>query len=135
MYTVIEIILYGDNVDFIITFTWGFTIYPFMEILWRGYTHPTMCFAGGIASCVIYLIAKYMTGSIFLKALYGAFSITLVELLFGIVFNIFLKLDVWDYSGLPFNFIGQICVGYFLIWYVVCFGLIYIYSKIKFVFA
>ena len=106
-----------------------------MEILWRGYTHPTMCFAGGIASCAVYYIAKNINAGIFIKALYGAFAITSVELLFGVVFNIFLKLDVWDYSGLPFNFMGQICVGYFFIWYIICLGLIHIYSKIKFVFV
>ena len=106
-----------------------------MEILWRGYTHPTMCFAGGIASCAVYFIAKYMTAGIFLKAFAGAVAITFVELLFGIVFNIIFKLDVWDYSGLPFNFMGQICAEYFFLWYIICLFLIYIYSKIEFVFA
>ena len=32
-------------------------------------------------------------------------------------FNIILKEHVWDYSGVPLNFLGQVCVPFSLIWF------------------
>ena len=49
-----------------------------------------------------------------LRALVGAGVITLVELFFGLVFN--RDYRVWDYRGLPGNFLGQICPRFFLLW-------------------
>lgn len=103
-----------------------------MEVVWRGYSHPTMCLAGGICTLFIYTLNKKRPDmNIFIKSLFGAFFITAVELIFGIIFNLALKLDVWDYSDLPFNFMGQICVYYFMLWYLICFCLIYSYKKIN----
>ncbi len=113
-----------------IAFTWGFCVYPVMETLWRGYTHPTMCFAGGICALILYAFEKaFPNMNIFLKSFFGAFFITAVELVFGLVFNLIFRLGVWDYSSLPFNFMGQICAGYFFIWYLLCMCLIYLYKK------
>ncbi len=118
------------NLDLVISFTWGFCIYPVLEIIWRGYSHPTMCFAGGLCTLFIYAFNKsYPDMNIFIKSLFCALFITFIELLFGIVFNIILKYDVWDYSSLPFNFMGQICLGYFFLWYFICIALIYVYNK------
>ena len=43
---------------------------------------------------------------------------TLAEFITGCVVNIWLKYDVWDYSDLPFNFMGQICLQFIGIWVV-----------------
>ena len=40
-----------------------------------------------------------------------------VEFLSGCVLNLWLCLDVWDYSGLPGNVLGQICPAYGLLWF------------------
>ena len=50
------------------------------------------------------------------QALFGACVITALELATGLVVNVGLGLDVWDYSRLPGNFLGQICLPYFLLW-------------------
>ena len=42
--------------------------------------------------------------------------ITLVELIAGFVVNILLGWGVWDYSGLPLNFMGQISALYSVLW-------------------
>lgn len=42
--------------------------------------------------------------------------VTLLELISGIILNVWLKLDIWDYSNLPFNFMGQICLPFSLAW-------------------
>ena len=43
--------------------------------------------------------------------------ITSVELLFGMVVNRQLHLNVWDYSGEQYNFQGQICLLYSNLWF------------------
>lgn len=43
-----------------------------------------------------------------LDVIAGAGLITLVELISGIILNIWLKFDIWDYSSSKFNFLGQI---------------------------
>ena len=51
-----------------------------------------------------------------LKCLMGAGIITGVELVFGLVFNRALGMGVWDYSRVPLNLWGQICLPFTLIW-------------------
>ena len=47
--------------------------------------------------------------------------ITAVELLTGIFFNLILNWKMWDYSLLPFNILGQICLPFSLIWIILSF--------------
>lgn len=41
---------------------------------------------------------------------------TLAELAAGLVLNVWPDLGIWDYSHLPLNLWGQICVPYTLLW-------------------
>lgn len=45
--------------------------------------------------------------------------ITVLELITGLIVNIWLKMDIWDYSSLPYNFKGQICLLYSFFWFLV----------------
>lgn len=91
--------------------------YGTLEMLWRGRTHWTMIIAGGICFVIFSKIAKkYKKRNIMFKSLLCALSVTAVEFVFGLVFNIILGMDVWDYSGLPLNFLGQICLLYTALW-------------------
>lgn len=99
-------------------FLLGGTLYPIIEILWRGYSHISMAFAGGV--CVV-LINKFcceiMKGkSIILKAFTGGSIITAVEFFTGLFINKFMGLKVWDYSSAPFNLLGQICLPFTFLW-------------------
>lgn len=95
----------------------GGTGYGLIEILWRGYTHPSMLMAGGICfSFFGYLGEKLKHKPIILRAVIGSGFITFIELIFGIIFNIILKQNVWNYSKRPFNFKGQICLLYSVFW-------------------
>jgi uncharacterized membrane protein len=42
--------------------------------------------------------------------------VTAVEFVFGILFNLILKMNVWDYSNMPLNILGQICPLFTLMW-------------------
>ena len=91
--------------------------YGFIEILWRGHTHPTMTVAGGISFLIFSKIAeKYRRKPLIFKAALAALGVTAVELLFGLVFNMIFKMHVWDYSSQPFNLWGQICPKFSLAW-------------------
>lgn len=91
--------------------------YAAIETIWRGYTHWSMVIAGGICFILFSLVAKRMKGrSIFLKAAVCALCITAVEFIFGLIFNVALKMNVWDYSDMPLNILGQICPTFTLLW-------------------
>ncbi len=91
--------------------------YPFVEILWRGYTHPTMALAGGICAVVLFRLNRSLaSGRLPLRLLASGAAITLIELIFGVIFNLGLEMEVWDYSDVPFDLLGQICLPYFCLW-------------------
>lgn len=54
--------------------------------------------------------------NIILKAVIGSVFITSIEFAFGVIFNILLKKNVWDYSRMPLNICGQICLLYSFVW-------------------
>ena len=101
----------------LILFPIGALGYGLIEILWRGHTHPSMPFAGGICFTIFGKIGeKLKNANPFKKAVIGSVIITFIELVFGVIFNIILKKNVWDYSKMPFNFKGQICLLYSFFW-------------------
>ena len=101
----------------LLLFSIGATGYGLIEIIWRGYTHWSMLCAGGICFVFFSKINEKMKNiSLALKAIAGSILVTFVELIFGIIFNIILKKNVWDYSKMPLNFFGQICIIYSFFW-------------------
>ncbi len=108
----------------LLVFLFGAFVYGMLEIIWRGYTHPAMLLLGGICFSAIFILEGNISHlNIFFRCLIYALIISTAEFIFGIVLNLWLKLDVWDYSGLPLNVLGQICLPYTALWYllsVVC---------------
>lgn len=98
-------------------FSVGGVGYGIIELLWRRRTHPTMIIAGGICFVIFsFVCEKFKRKSMLFKCSFCAAAITAVELIFGIIFNIFLNMKVWDYSRQPLNFLGQICPLYTVLW-------------------
>ena len=98
-------------------FILGAVGYAAIEIIWRGYTHWSMMIAGGLCFIIFSLVAERLREkNIFIKAAVCALGVTVVEFIFGVVFNIWLKMEVWDYSGIPMNILGQICPIFSLVW-------------------
>jgi uncharacterized membrane protein len=103
-------------------FSFGALGYGLIEILWRGFTHPSMLTAGGICFLFFAKIGeKFKRANLFIKALIGSGFITFIELIFGVIFNLILRKNVWDYSNMPLNFKGQICFLYSFFWAVLSF--------------
>lgn len=93
----------------------GGLAYVAMEILYRGRSHYSMFLAGGLCVVLIRLFCGRMRGFL-LRCLVGGIIITSVELVFGIFFNLWLGMGVWDYSHLPYNILGQVCPYFTFVW-------------------
>ena len=50
------------------------------------------------------------------QSILGAIIITIFEFIVGVIVNIILKWNVWNYSTLPLNIMGHICLPFTLIW-------------------
>ncbi len=55
------------------------------------------------------------------KCFWGAVIITGTEFIFGMFFNRKFNMAVWDYSALPLNILGQICLPFSALWFLLCF--------------
>ena len=98
-------------------FVLGGVGYCCLELIWRGFTDITMGFAGGISFCLIALIQKHLKPLNFIyRCILSGLSITAVELIFGLVFNLKLQMKIWDYSIMPFIILGQVCLSYTVLW-------------------
>ena len=88
----------------------GSIIYMSLEILWRGYTHWTMGVLGGICFICLGLINEILSWEtpLVLQMLIGGTIITVLEFITGCIVNLWLGWNVWDYSDLPYNLLGQI---------------------------
>lgn len=115
------VIFYLKKLEIPFAFVLGGMLYMLIEILWRGYTHWSMGICSGICFAGIYLFEKYRGSmSIFFKCIFGAFFITLNEFITGCIVNLALGWDVWDYSKTPYNLLGQICLPFSLVWFLLC---------------
>lgn len=101
-------------------FSGGF-IYVLMELIFRGYSHWTMFILGGLCLILIGLINEILPWEtpIELQAVIGSVIITLFEFVTGCIVNLWLGWEVWDYSELPMNILGQICIPFSLIWLII----------------
>ena len=98
-------------------FLFGALGYPFIEIIWRGYTHPTMALAGGLGAAALFRVNRSLArGALPLRLIASGATVTLIELVFGVIFNLGFGMEVWDYSELPLSLCGQICLPYALLW-------------------
>lgn len=99
-------------------FLGGFT-YGAVEIISRGYSHISMFIAGGACFIGIGLINEILPENISLisQMLISSLIVTAIEFSVGVIVNLWLGLDVWDYSELPYNLYGQICLLYSIYWF------------------
>lgn len=100
----------------------------FIELLWDGDTHWAMFLVGGLCAYAVGAVNEFIPWEmpIWQQALIGATVGTGIEFVAGCILNLWLGLDVWDYSNLPFNLLGQICLYFYFIWIVLSMGWIFI---------
>ena len=103
-----------------ISFFMGFFIYSLIEIVSRGYTHWTMALTGGVVLMTLYIINSNSAMTLIKSCFIGAVFITLIEFAVGIIVNKIFEWHVWDYSEVPFNIMGQICLPFSIAWFLLC---------------
>jgi len=100
----------------------GGCLYVVLELIVRGRSHWTMFVLGGLSFFLIGLINELFPWGmpLALQGLVGSVCIvTPLEFVTGCIVNLWLGWDVWDYSNLPFNVMGQICLPFSLLWVLV----------------
>lgn len=109
----------NNFIKYILLFFVGGYAYCGIEILSRGYSHISMLIAGGVCFILIGLLnenSPYRM-SFVSQMVVSSVIITGVEFVTGLIVNVWLGLNVWDYSNLPYNVLGQICLLYVFIWF------------------
>ena len=79
-----------------------------------------MILCGGLAFILCGLLNQitHFRLSVVTQMLLSMLIITSIEFIAGCIVNLKLHWNVWDYSHMPFNLYGQICLAYSLIWLV-----------------
>lgn len=119
----------------VILFIVGFCLYITIEVLFRGYSYPLMGVCAGLVVVVLDKINDHISWDIdiLLQCMIGMSMITALELIIG---NIFLNTNLlpvmWDYSNLPLNYKGIICVPFMLLWIVLSFLAIIVADSINY---
>lgn len=104
---------------YIILFLVGGLAYYNIEVMWRGFSHVSMIICGGLGLILIGGLNQFFKKNlpILAQMVIGALIITLLEFAAGLIVNVWLKLNIWDYSAFPLNIMGQVCLLYSFMWF------------------
>lgn len=96
----------------------GGSTYCALEVLWRGHSHWTMLVLAAVVFIAIGAMNEVWSWqtSLALQVAAGTALATALEFITGCIVNLWLGWDVWDYSDMPGNLMGQICPQYTLLW-------------------
>lgn len=124
----------GKIIKQIILFLVGFCMYITLEVCFRGYSFPLMGICGGLAIVLLDKINNYISWDvdILIQGSIGAVLITGMELVIGILFKQNILPVMWDYTDMPLNYNGIICLPFSLIWLVVSILAIFIADAINY---
>ena len=106
---------------YISLFLVGGFIYGIIEVTYRGYTHPSMFILGGVCLILIGLMRRYLPPQTpyIVLLLFCAILISSLEFFTGVIVNLYLHMNVWDYSAMPWNLWGQVCMPFFILWFLI----------------
>ena len=102
-----------------ILFLAGYCIYIAIEVTARGVSYPIMGVCGGLTVLILDKINDRISWDtdILIQSICGSILITFFELVIG---ETALHTDIfpvmWDYSDMPLNFDGVICLPFSLLW-------------------
>lgn len=94
--------------------------YTTIELFARGYTYLQMLFVGGLCGVLIGLLNSkpaYYNRMMWQQCFLGTLITLAVEFVSGMILNKWFKLNIWDYTYLPYNFCGQICLRTAILWF------------------
>lgn len=103
---------------YLFLFLFGGAAYISIEMLYRGYSHWLMFIIGGLAFLMVGMLNEAFKWEtpIEIQSIIGGCIITGIEFITGLIANIQFNMGIWDYSNLPLNVMGQICLPFTFIW-------------------
>lgn len=125
----------------LVLFLFGFFFYMGVEVLWGAMhgslvgfqekSHLSLCgnssvWMGFLGGFIFLILGKLNEFEVIreklplsVQCLIGAVIITVLEFLCGVVLNVWMKLDIWNYEGYPFAhlFLNQINLFHFVMWF------------------
>ena len=111
-----------------VLFYLGGATYMTLEFLWRGRSHGSMFLLGGLCFLGMGRLVKgFVRVPLAVKVILGAAMVTALELLAGLLVN--RQYAVWDYRSMPYNYKGQICLNFSLLWMPVTLFGMWLYGK------
>ena len=92
----------------LILFLFGGIGYSFIEVL-----------LGGFCYLLMGILAEQCCGRLplWFCCFFATLSITFLEFITGCVVNLGLGWDVWNYADQPLNLMGQVCLGFTSLWF------------------
>ncbi len=95
----------------------GGAIYYSIEILFRGYSHWSMYLLGGLCFlyCGLQSEGRRRELPIWKKVMHCSLFVVTGEFLTGVYVNIIMGWEVWDYTAVPFNIFGQVCLPFAIV--------------------
>ena len=96
----------------------GGSTYCSLEVIFRGRSHWSMV----VLAFILFLLIGSLNNlfpwemSLVKQGIIGACMVTVLEFITGCIVNIWLGWNVWDYSNMPLNILGQVCLPFSLLW-------------------
>ncbi|MDD6441920.1 MAG: hypothetical protein PUG71_07425 [bacterium] len=103
--------------EYIFFWALGGCIYYGIEIAFRGFSHWSMFCVGGLVFlfCIIQGVKMEWSEGLWVQIIRGVIYAISLEFTTGIIFNKWLRKNIWDYSDQPLQLWGQICVPFAII--------------------
>jgi uncharacterized membrane protein len=96
----------------------GGSTYCSLEVIFRGRSHWSMV----VLAFILFLLIGSLNNlfpwemSLAKQGIIGACMVTVLEFITGCIVNIWLGWNVWDYSNMSLNILGQVCLPFSLLW-------------------
>lgn len=107
----------------------GFSYFT-LELIYNGDSH-WICFVFGSICFEIVGKIRLLNLNILLKCLLCGLFITVFEFFMGVIFNLILNWNIWNYSMFFLNISGQICLYFSLIWILLSFPAIKLHQVLS----
>ena len=124
----------------ILLWFFGGSLYFLMEVAYKSLTgHPERISWTMLVVAIVLTVPVERAGAelpwgcpLGLQAVACAALVTVVELVAGLVLNVWMGLNIWDYSHLPLNLWGQICPQFAVVWWALCLIFIPVFDWLRY---
>lgn len=112
----------------------GGLLYYYIEVIFRGFSHWSMFILGGFCFlfCSIQNEDRAWEAPLWRQVLRSVLFVLSGEFITGCMVNLWLGWNVWDYSDMPLNIKGQICLPYAFLFSGLCLIAIILDDYIRF---